>query len=388
MTDTLADAGLLGPGLVRRGAGRVHLRVPALTWRARAFLFAAVTWLPLAILTIIEGTFRGRGWTFSRDIGSYVRFLLVGPLLVAIEPWVERELSTLIPSLRTSALVPVERRPVFDRFLERQEAWRRAYGPQVLLLLLSYAIAAITVGERAARGDQPWLFGAGAPGPLSWAGWWWVLVAGPLFAHVVLRWLWRFGVWTALLFRLASLPARVFGTHADCMGGLLGVAKHHHVFIFLPLSLSLMAAATGANVIFHRGVPLASLRHVEILIVALELVVFIGPLLFFTPLMVAARRRAAARYGAVAAHHATHLEHKIDAALADQKSTPRLSADVLEEEAHLSASFEDVREMTSAPLTRESLVMFILACTGPLLLLELTEMPAGEILEKMKGLLL
>jgi hypothetical protein len=389
MGDSLAEAGLLGPGLVRRTAQRVHLSVPRLGWRARAVLFGLVTWVPLAFLTAAEGTFMGTGWTFSRDLGAYARFLLAGPLLVAMEPWIDRQLSSAIVEWRTSELVPPDRQPVFDRFLARVHRWRSSSQPEVILLVLAYGLTLVGLAAKTRRVAEPWLFGGDAPGRLSWAGWWWLLVAGPLFLHLCLRWLWRFAVWTASLLRLATLPLRLFGTHADCMGGLLGVVKHHHVFTLVPLALSMVATGASANTIFHRGRTLAELRQQEIFFAAILLVIFVGPLLVFTPLLVRARRVAADRYGAVAAHHAAHLEDQIDAALAvDQRTRPRLSDDLLESEANLAQSFDGLLKMSAFPVTRSSLLMFAAATVGPLLLLELTAVPARELLLGVKELLL
>jgi hypothetical protein len=389
MGEAVVEAGLLGPGIMRRGARRIHRTLPRLGWRERALLFALVSWVPLAILTMIEGHFAGQGWVFMRDLGAYARFLLAGPLLVAIEPCVDQQLLSTVSGWTTSALVPGDRGAVYGHFLDRLAAWRRSYRPEVVLLLLAYALTLIGVAAKAEKHDQPWLFGGDAPGPLSWAGWWWVIVSGPLFIHTGLRWLWRFVLWTSALFRLAVLPARIHGTHADCMGGLLGAVKHHHLFAVVPLSVSLVAAGAGANAIFFRGVTVGALRHTEIFIVALELIIFVGPLVVFTPLMVAARRKAAARFGAVAAHHADHLEEQIDTSLqVDQRTRPRLPLALLQSEGGLAQTFGSVLDMRSFPATKESLLMFAAACVAPLLLLELTAVPARELFERLRGLLL
>jgi hypothetical protein len=389
MSDSLADVRLLGPGLLRRGADRAHVSLPQLGARTRALLFAAVTWVPLAVLTIIEGRFRGTGWVFSRDLAVYARLLLAGPMLVAIEPWAERQLSSTIATWRTSELIPPGQQAAFDRFLEKMTVWRTSYRPEIVLAFLAYALTEVGVAAKASHGDQPWLLGGSAPGPLSWAGWWWAVVAGPLFVHVCLRWLWRFGVWTATLFRLATLPVRLFGAHADCMGGLLGVVKHHHLFASVPLALAMVATGAAANLIFHRGATLGSLRHAEIFFVILQLAIFMGPLFVFVPGLIAARRTAAARYGAVAAHHAAHLEEQIEAALAvDQRTRPLLGDQLLENEANLARSFDDVLKMSAFPVTRSSLLMFAAAAVGPLLLLELTAVPARDLLFRLKDLLL
>jgi hypothetical protein len=380
--------GLFGPGVIRRAAARARVRLPRPNWRGHGLVFVAITWVPLALLTLIQGTFAGEGWVFGRDAGSYSRFLFAGPLLFAMGPVFERELGTAVEALRGSELVPSERRAAFDHFLGRLEALRRSALPAVVIVLLAGALTVVALEARSDRGFQPWLF-RGTPVPLSPAGWWYALVAGPAFYVVLLQALWRFVLWTAVLARLASLPARSFGTHADGVGGLGGVARAHNMCATLMLALSAMAAGSLANDIFYGGVTVELLRREEIVVVVLLLAIFLAPLLLFVPQLLAARRRANTRYGAVAAHHAAYLEGEIDDRLAaDQTTRPLLPSQLLEDDANLAQSFVTVRDMRTFPLSKQSFIMWVACAVGPLLLLELTEVPLRDLVERMKNLLL
>jgi hypothetical protein len=157
----------------------------------------------------------------------------------------------------------------------------------------------------------------------------------------------------------------------------------------VPLALSLVATGAGANAIFFGGATLASIRHAEALVVALELLVFLAPLAVFTPSLIAARRSTIRRFGAVAANHAAYLQLQIDDALAaDQRTLPRLPVDLLQGEGGLADTYGSVLQMRSVAATRRTLVMFAAACVCPLLLLELTEVPARELLLRVKELML
>jgi hypothetical protein len=387
MPDPGLDAELLGPGLVHHYAARVRLSPPHLGAGHRALLFATLAWVPLALLTLIEGTFSGPGWVFSRDVGAYVRFLLVGPVLVAVGPAVDRRLARTIAHVRFSMLVPPERREAFDAFLVRQRALRLGPGSDAGMLAASYALTLIALLALMGALDQRWISPDGRS--LTLAGWWCVLVTLPLFFHAMLRWLWRFVIWTAILVRLVTLPLRVLGTHPDCVGGLDPLTRAHHLLLFVPAGVAAMVCGNLANQVLHRGATLEALRTVEGLLVVILAILHLGPLLIFTPALLTARRRASSRYGAVAANHALYLDGEIQKALtASEPSQGRLDGDLLESEANLAQSFGTITSMRSSLVTRSSLALFALAALGPLLPLELVEVPARQLLQRLGGVLL
>jgi len=61
-----------------------------------------VTWLPLAILAVVEGNgFRGLAIPFIADLATHVRFLFALPILVLAEiPIARRMRNTLVTSSR------------------------------------------------------------------------------------------------------------------------------------------------------------------------------------------------------------------------------------------------------------------------------------------------
>jgi hypothetical protein len=388
MAESEAAVGFLGPGLVRRLVDRSRLSLPKLRPGQRALLFAAITWLPMAILTIAEGSFVGSGWVLSRDVAAYLRFLLVGPLLAAIGPTIDRKLAGAVRGWGDTVLVPPERQADFQRFLDRLEALRRSPWPAFGLTVVAYALPFLALTTRIG-GDQRWLFTGERSGALAPSGWWLVLVSLPLFFRTLLAWAWRFGLWAATLLRMATLPLRVMGTHPDGVGGLEPLTRAHNLLLPLPASIAAGTAGGLANDILHRGIALATLRPSEIFLVVILGVVYLGPLLAFTPLLLAGRRRSSVRYGAVAGHHAALLERETRKAL-DTTPPKRglLAGDLLEDDANLAQSYASVTNMRISLVYRANLLLFAMATVGPLLPLELTEVPAMELLQRLRGALL
>src|SRR5438045_9601854 len=81
----------------------------------RAVLLMAVTWLPLLILTLIEG----HAWAgsvlmpFLGDIGSHVRFLVAMPLLLGAELVAFERMRFMPGEFLLRDLIPPEKKGVF-----------------------------------------------------------------------------------------------------------------------------------------------------------------------------------------------------------------------------------------------------------------------------------
>src|SRR4051794_17832649 len=74
-----------------------HLEGPALEQLPRRILFfALITWLPLALLTLIGGNPSAVKLAFMHDIEAHVRFLVAVPLLIAAELINHRRMRTTV----------------------------------------------------------------------------------------------------------------------------------------------------------------------------------------------------------------------------------------------------------------------------------------------------
>jgi hypothetical protein len=124
--------------------------------------------------------------------------------------------------------------------------------------------------------------GAGDGAQLTLAGWWYGLVALPLYQFVIGRWGWRLLVWWVFLWRFARLRLQLMPTHPDLAGGLgyLAVAKSH--FDLICFAFSAVAAGGYAEQMMY-GATLKGFALPVLGLVLLNLALFLGPLLFFGP---------------------------------------------------------------------------------------------------------
>jgi hypothetical protein len=112
----------------------------------------------------------------------------------------------------------------------------------------------------------------------------------------------------------------------------------------------------------------------------------LGPLLVFAPQLAQAKRTGNREYGALAERYVREFDAKW---LRGGKSADESlvgSADI-QSLADLANSFEVVRTMQIAPITRDAVVRLVAATLAPLVPLALTMMPLEELLRKLFGIL-
>src|SRR5579863_257942 len=89
---------------------RAHLSGPALELlRRRVLIISLFAWLPLAVLSTIEGHLLGsQNLPFLRDIESHVRFLVALPVLILAELIVHRRLRSVVNCFVERGVITLE----------------------------------------------------------------------------------------------------------------------------------------------------------------------------------------------------------------------------------------------------------------------------------------
>ena len=116
---------------------------------------------------------------------------------------------------------------------------------------------------------------------MSWAGQAARFLSTPLYVFLTVRWLFRLLVWTALLFRVSRLPLQLMPLHPDRSAGLGFLAIYPSVFSGFVFAQSSVVASGLV-------MELSLARHGSDTVwwalagwIAVNLVLFIGPLLVF-----------------------------------------------------------------------------------------------------------
>ena len=147
-----------------------------------------------------------------------------------------------------------------------------------------------------------------------------------------------------------------------------------------------MLAGLLANRIFYLGAALPQFKVEIAVVVGFMLCVVFGPLLVFAPQLARAKRTGNREYGALAERYVRAFDAKWlrGGAPADE---PLVGSGDIQSLADLANSFEVVRTMRIAPITRDAVLRLVIATLAPVAPLALTMMPLEELLKTLFGIL-
>ena len=258
----------------------------------RAVFFSLLAWLPLLVLSAIEGAAFGHTVKipFLYDFPVSVRLLLAIPLLIVAEGVIDERLMEAVRHFVRSGLVEEKNFPKFRSTVRQTLRMRDSFlaeGIIVALVIFSTVFLRLEFS-----GSSTWQILVSPSGVTrTMAGWWHVFVSLPMFQFLTVRWLWRYLIWCWLLWRISRLDLQLIPTHPDRAAGLgfLGEAQAKFGIIVLALS-SILSSHWGEEILF--GVAsLADYKMMILVYVVLVLLVLLGPLLVFSFRLFEVKRR-------------------------------------------------------------------------------------------------
>jgi AcrR family transcriptional regulator len=370
---------------------RSHLSGDALElMRQRIVVIALLAWLPLLALAALEGQALGgrAAIPFLLDVDVHVRFLVTLPLLIVAELVVHQRMRLVVPQFLERNLIPASALPRFDAAIASAFRLRNSVLAEVLLIAFVYIIGVLLLWRHyVALTTVTWYAMPTAEGlKLSVTGLWYAYVSLPIFQFLLVRWYYRIFIWIRFLWQVSRIQLSLIPTHPDRVGGL-GFLPNA-VFAFMPLAVAHGALLAGliANRIFYVGAALPDFK-IEISVLAVFLLCLVlGPLLVFSPQLAQAKRIGNREYGALAERYVREFDAKWlrGGAPAD---APLVGSSDIQSLADLANSFEVVRTMQIAPITRDALIRLVVATLAPVVPLALTMMPLEELLRKLLGIL-
>ena len=354
----------------------------------RMVVAAAVTWIPLLVLTAQGGALGGGSSPlFLSDIGIHLRFLIVTPLLIGAELVVHRRLRPLAEQFRARGLVRSAQDHRLDSIFGSALKLRNSTVAEILLLVVVYGVGVPVMSHRFALRTGVWYSqAAGSASELSLAGWWLVLVSLPIFQFLLCRWYFRLFIWTRYLRRISQLDLELDAAHPDGAGGLGFLSGSINAFIPLAFAHGVLLAGVIADRILYAGATLPAFTVQLISTNLFLLILFVGPLAVFTPLLARVKRQGLLAYGALGQSYVRAFEMKWQGARAPTDETLLGSGDI-QSLADFAGSYAIVAQMRLVPISGMAMLQFVLALIIPLLPLVLTVMSAKELLGLLVGLL-
>jgi hypothetical protein len=389
--DTATDFSLVLGGPLFQIFRKAHLTGDALELlRQRIIVISLLVWLPLLALSAVEGNALGGhvAVPFLLDLEVQVKLLLVMPLLIAAELVVHQRVRLVVPQFLERNLIPESAMPRFDAAIASAFRLRNSVLTEVLLIAFVYGVGVLIIWRHYTTLDTAtWYATPSVEGSKLWlAGLWYGYVSLPLFQFLLLRWYYRIFIWVRFLWQVSRIELSLIPIHPDRVGGLGFLANTAFAFMPLAVAHGALLAANIANRIFYVGAALPEFKVETAVVVVFMLGLVLGPLLLFAPQLAQAKRTGNREYGALAARYVREFDAKWLRGGATGAEPLVGSADI-QSLADLANSFEVVRTMRVAPITKDALIRLMAATLVPVVPLALTMMPLEELLRKLLGIL-
>ncbi|WP_454832418.1 hypothetical protein [Pseudoxanthomonas wuyuanensis] len=372
---------LMRGGLIYQVLDRLLRRKPRSLHLWLAVLLALLCLLPIALAAVVNGTLYGSSVDVPLlfDFSMLGRFLLVVPLLVIAAPQCDRLMRWTIAHIPKCGLVPVGKQPAYDRLLSHIRSLRDPVWPESLLLLLAFTpLLYMETTFDAMPGIDSWRSGGDTMSRFAaaWLDW----VALPLFRFMSLLWLWRFALWTYLLWRLSQLHLRLDASHPDGSGGILFLGESQFRFVVLALAGGILVSGNCMNHVMHLGESIDQQKHLVIAYVLLSVGCLLAPLLLLGRRLFGVKQKALLAFSELGHSAASDFRSRW---LAQHRQKSLLDSGDPSSLADYGSVYATVRSMSIFPMTRATILWFFLLSALPFLPLFIIAMPLEELLDRL-----
>jgi hypothetical protein len=366
-------------GLIRHG--RLHAA-------RRAILVAFAGWVPLLVLSAIQGALFHNGdfASFITDYGAIARSLIAAPVLVLAEAATAPRLSAIAHHFSDVGLIAPNDLPAFRHAVASTYRLRDFLELEIAIFVIAFAATAILGLSIPLRFFPHWhLAGDGRALALSAAGWWDTLISTPLLVVLLLGWLWRLGLWTRFLWLTSRLDLRLISAHPDGAGGLGFVGLSLVPLSVVAFALGAIIAGTVANRVLHDNLSILEFRYVVPIFAGLIVLLFSGPLLVFSDKLLRASHRGVFQYGALSRAVGRQMETR----WLNQNATPEaLDVNDFSATTDLYAIVSNVYSMNLVPATLKNLAVVALGALLPFVPVVLAAVSPEVLIQKLTGILL
>lgn len=336
-----------------------------------------VLWIVLVALAFITGIDQR---VFSLSVlGAHVRLLLAIPLFFLAESWLAPRWTTFVSMLVSSGIVPRKELPALDFEVARIGRWRDSWLPEAVCLLIAVLLSMF--GSRLPLHGATTAYDASRNPTVNAATVWYWTICMTLFRFLILRWLWRLGLWSYFLWRLARVKLNLVPTHPDSTAGLGYLEVVHMHFTPLVLAVSAIQCASLAEEITSGTTPFEAIYPALALVLLVDALLFLGPLFSFTPKLWACEVKGRRDYMELGQEYVSDFHRKW---LRGRRSPdePLLGTQDLQALADLSGGVNVVRHMRWVPIGKSLLISLGVAALAPVLPLLPLKYPIADLAQK------
>jgi hypothetical protein len=337
-------------GLIKKGSNAIPLGVA----------LGLLAWSVSMILALLAGY--GDRILSLAVIGVHVRFLVAIPLFFLCETWVFPRMAGFAPYIVRTGLVLENSVPELAVDAHRVSRMNDSWTAEALLLGAAIVLPIIETVVKVPSGTGSWVWILHTAGEKpAWVYGWYLGVCLPLFRFLLLRWLWRLGLWSYFLWRVQKLRLNLIPIHSDGSGGLGCLNVVHEQFAPLVLAIAALCSAQFAEDISSGTMTPEGLYSWVPMVMLLVAAIFIGPLCMFSTKLYLCRLTGLGEYMAMASRYVNAFDRKWirDGVISGEAL---LGSSDLQALSDLSKSVNVVRDMRAIPVSKRLLIE-VAVCT-------------------------
>ncbi|WP_439185040.1 hypothetical protein [Carboxylicivirga taeanensis] len=277
--------------------------------RNRAIVMASLTWLPLAVLSVVYlfTEERPEGISFFEDITMHTRFLVVVPLLILLEKPIDNVFAQYLKT--TEQLIAPNLWSDFKMAMIRVDKFTSCWLSEVIILIIIYCMIILGWEELNIFQSGRECFVDWENGDLTIAGWYLIIFSLPVYQFLIFRWLWRFIIWTFCMWKFSGYKFKLEAMHTDQMAGLGYFNLFPLYFSMLVMVASTVYASIILMHILYDGSTLVDhLYGIVFYILFIDIIIY-APLLIYFPLLMETKTRAIHSFGSlITEHNVSYME--------------------------------------------------------------------------------
>lgn len=335
-------------------------------------------WGVLLVLALLQGI--GPNLFSLGATGVHVRLLLGIPLFFLCETLVFPEMSEFPRYLVSAGLVRESSLSVLARLIGRVNRLTDSATAELLLLLAAIGLPLLEPVVPSPGNTGSWQSVLHSVGGLTPVTGWYLGFCLTLFRFLMLRWIWRLGIWVYFLWQVRTLKLHLMATHSDGAGGLGYLAIVHEHFAPLTLAISAVLAAQFAENFTSDGVPFETICYWVPLVLLVAATLFIGPLCIFAHDLWLCRIAGMSRYMAMASRYVNAFDARW---IQDPTGESQLGTADLQSLADLTNSLNVVSKMRLVPASPRLMIILSAAAILPLTPLLLLKYPLDKLLSQL-----
>jgi hypothetical protein len=350
----------------------------------RIFIPFLVCWLPLAIMTLINGTF----WTgkistsFITSFDTQTKLLISMPLFILAQKLVSSKLRNIVNQFISSGIVTKEDNQKFKKIIYNQLRFLKSKWTNLTLFLICYLQVYLVLSyESTNTSFFTWqLEYSDGEASLNMVGKWATLVSRPFVLFLFYRWLLSILVWGNTLRKISNLKLNLYPEHPDLSGGIGFLGYSFRYFTPVTFAISVAIAGNMADFILIEGMHIVDLKiHALVYFIFISLL-FILPMMSFTLKMLEAKETSIYENNDFGNGMYRELHLKIKKGF-NEVTSEDIDSSAYSAISDYNALVNNVLQMKFLPFTLKDIIPIWFTTALPFLAVLLLEIPFAEIIK-------